>query len=310
MKRYLQIIVNDWKLRLIIYLIILFTSIFIITSLSSIYSLLADNLGGFFVYFSAITNFVIILLPIFIIEKIRKVSFFKSIGLNYTKRTLYEIIKSFLYILIPFLIIFTFLYFTVKVEFIDSILLLPIFSQLILLLIFASQEEILFRGFILNTFSLRFSEKTSLILSAILFSSIHSINYNFSMLAAFNTFLGGIFFGTLFLKTKSLWMPIFTHYFWNLIQSLFLNSKLSGSETDLMLFKIDIDNKIIEFLINSNYGFEGTFVCSIVLIALILIISKIETLIPENSSYIEKIKINSNSNLISNVHTEKKYKNK
>jgi len=172
--------------------------------------------------------------------------------------------------------------------------------QIIITFIFALQEEILFRGFLLNSLNLKFSATTSLLISSLVFSSIHSINNNFSTIAAFNTFLGGIFFGTIYLKTRSLWFPVFFHYFWNLFQTLFIGSNISGNPSDIKLFSLTSNSKIIEFIIGNDYGFEGSVLCTFILLLYILMFRKNETLNPYNSSYNYYLQFNSDKLLLKN----------
>ncbi len=207
----------------------------------------------------------------------------KSHGLGFDSKIPKYLSQSILFTAFPFVSILIILNLTGFVERnvqfeLNSFMVL----QIIITFIFALQEEILFRGFLLNSLNLKFSATTSLLISSLVFSSIHSINNNFSTIAAFNTFLGGIFFGTIYLKTRSLWFPVFFHYFWNLFQTLFIGSNIAEIH-QIQTLQSDSNSKIIEFIIGNDYGFEGSVLCTFILLLYILMFRKNETLNPYNS---------------------------
>lgn len=72
-------------------------------------------------------------------------------------------------------------------------------------------EELLFRGVVLGYLRRGFSDRTSVLVSALLFAIIH-----FNWIQGGYAFLLGILLGHLCLRTKSLWMSIFLHMFINL----------------------------------------------------------------------------------------------
>ena len=71
-------------------------------------------------------------------------------------------------------------------------------------------EELVFRGAILEGLRIRYSARTALIVSAVLFALVHGLPW-----AMVNAFLLGLFFGWLMLKTGSLQLCILAHALYN-----------------------------------------------------------------------------------------------
>jgi uncharacterized protein len=71
-------------------------------------------------------------------------------------------------------------------------------------------EELFFRGALLNGFKLKYSNFSSIILSAFLFGFIHLNPWQF-----LPAFIGGILFGYLYLISNNIWICIFLHFFNN-----------------------------------------------------------------------------------------------
>ncbi len=68
-------------------------------------------------------------------------------------------------------------------------------------------EELLFRGIILKGFLNNYSIKIAIIFSALIFAAAH-----FNVRQGIITFFMGLFLGWLYYKTKSLLLPIFSHF--------------------------------------------------------------------------------------------------
>ncbi len=134
-----------------------------------------------------------------------------------------------------------------------------------LFIIFAINEEVLIRGYILRNLMYSFNKYTALIISSILFSVIHGFNPDMSWLSYLNLFLAGILLGASYIYTKNLWFPIALHFSWNFFQSLF-GFNVSGQNLySLIEFKIAKSN-----LINGGlFGFEGSIFCIVIQLVLI-----------------------------------------
>jgi membrane protease YdiL (CAAX protease family) len=96
-------------------------------------------------------------------------------------------------------------------------------------------EEVLFRGFIFQTLSERWSFSSALLFSSFLFGLAHltSTENTFWWAAILSTFLAGMMFIQAFLVHKSLWIPIGIHFGW-IFSGRLLND--IGQSTDKVLF--------------------------------------------------------------------------
>lgn len=135
-----------------------------------------------------------------------------------------------------------------------------------LFIIVSFTEEVLFRGYILKNLMTSFNKYVALIISSILFAIAHGINPNIDLLSLINIFLAGIILGLTFIHTKNLWFPIALHLSWNLFQTVF-GFNVSGQDTySLIEFSIKENN-----LFNGGaFGFEGSILSAIYLVALII----------------------------------------
>lgn len=274
-----------WYVRIITYLFIFFSVVVILSFIPLNYDNITNSqeINRIIAY---LFNFLIILLPILVIERLSGVCFLKAYGLINFHKFFQYLTYSLISITILFSIVMATNYFlgNCSVNLSSFHLDLTLFANIVVILIIASQEELTFRAFLINSLELRFSSSTSVIVSSIVFASLHIFNTNFTYISALNTFLGGLLLGLMYVRSKTLWLPIMFHFFWNLLQPILLNSPISGINIDIAIFAID-QNKFLYFINGGEYGFEGTILASLVLVLIILYFSRIETLNPYNSSY-------------------------
>ncbi|GAA0079115.1 hypothetical protein UT300005_34940 [Clostridium sp. CTA-5] len=97
-------------------------------------------------------------------------------------------------------------------DFEESFNLDPIYMAFAVIIIAPLQEEFLNRGIILNGLLKKYSNKVALIISALIFAIMH---LNFQQ--GINAFILGLFFGYIYIKTKSIYLTIFAHFCNNLL---------------------------------------------------------------------------------------------
>ena len=132
-------------------------------------------------------------------------------------------------------------------------------------IIVAITEEVLFRGYILRNFMGSFNNYMALVVSSILFALAHGFNPNMDWFSYLNLFLAGILLGATYVYTKNLWFPIALHFSWNFFQTLF-GFNVSGQDFySLIEFKI-IDKNMIN---GGDFGFEGSIFSIIAQVVLI-----------------------------------------
>jgi membrane protease YdiL (CAAX protease family) len=142
---------------------------------------------------------------------------------------------------------------------------------LLIMFVGASTEEVTVRGYILGRLMRTSSPKLlSLAISALIFALFHGANPHWGWLPRLNLVLAGLMMGASFLYTRNLWFPIFLHTFWNWIQGPVLGFEVSGMD----VFKSVITQHRPESnLINGgSFGFEGSIVCTLLLIATTVLI--------------------------------------
>ena len=88
-------------------------------------------------------------------------------------------------------------------------------------------EEFMCRGWIQNEFIERFGDNRknviySIFVSALLFGVMHITNAVFgnqslgtTLLQIFSAFIGGVAYGSIYYKSKNIWVPVFFHAFWD-----------------------------------------------------------------------------------------------
>ena len=96
-----------------------------------------------------------------------------------------------------------------------------LFHLLVIFLMVAFVEELLFRGYILGTLMKAFSPIMSMIISSAVFALLHVQNIHITPLQLFNIFLFGCLQCQLLFYTKKLWMPITVHFVWNFATTIF-----------------------------------------------------------------------------------------
>lgn len=281
---------SNWIIRILAFCIIFVSVVIFISFFPFRYENLSQNLN-ISRLIAYIFNFAILILPIFIVESLAGNSFFKSFGLsNYFRFGKYLTI-SFFAVFFSFLLIATlnFLLGNFKLNLDSFAINTTLIVNLIIIFLIALQEELVFRGFLINSIELRFTSATAIVFSSLFFSLMHLLNANYSILSAINTFIAGLLLGLLYVQSRSIWLPVLFHFFWNALQPIFLNSAISGIKFEMNLFLID--NQKFPLLLNGGeYGFENTLSATIFLLMYIFFFSKIETLNPFNSSYQYKMR--------------------
>lgn len=119
----------------------------------------------------------------------------------------------------------------------------------------AVSEELFLRGYILNNLLTSFNKYISLIISSLIFSLLHAANSNFNSLSFIGLFIAGIFFGLVYIYTRSLWFPIALHFSWNFFQGTIFGFNVSGIDTYSLIV---IKQNTLNIWNGGNFGFEAS----------------------------------------------------
>jgi membrane protease YdiL (CAAX protease family) len=125
----------------------------------------------------------------------------------------------------------------------------------------AVAEELVFRGYILNNLLQSMNRSAALILSAIIFAVMHSLNPEFNLSAFLNILLAGLLLGINYIFTKNLWFGMMLHLSWNFVQGPVLGFKVSGLELPSLLQQ-NIRGSVL--LTGGEFGLEASWLTAIV----------------------------------------------
>lgn len=136
-----------------------------------------------------------------------------------------------------------------------------LFTSLIIMIAVALAEELVFRGYVLNNLMQSMKPQAALLLSAILFAILHSLNPNFNLTAFLNILLAGLLLGINYIFTRNLWFSIMLHLSWNFVQGPVLGFKVSGLELPTLLQQ-NLRGSIL--LTGGEFGLEASWLTLIV----------------------------------------------
>ena len=139
----------------------------------------------------------------------------------------------------------------------------------------AAFEEALFRGYILQTFVRSELSLFGILLTSLLFASVHNANPGATTLSWINTFIAGIWFAIAYLKTRDLWLPFGMHLAWNWAQGSIFGVEVSGL-TEIVKFPLLRESDIgPAWLTGGDYGIEGGVITAVALILSIFAIKNL-----------------------------------
>ncbi len=210
-------------------------------------------------------------------------------GIQIDNQFLKNIFLGFILVSITYVIVlavrhFTGSVFTVNPEFTKALL----GKTIVICLLVAIFEEIFARGIILQALIEKFGVYTSSIFVSVIFAIMHLFNPSVSIISFFVTFLASIILCAMYIQTKSLWLPISFHFFWNLMQILFLDSNVSGLYFTKYLLISKPEGLIEKWGFGGEYGIEGGLIVLILEILIFIFVLKVPKAKPEINSLLFK----------------------
>lgn len=125
-------------------------------------------------------------------------------------------------------------------------------------------EEVICRGYFMVSLTRRYHVVTSVILSAVLFSMLHSRNPGITFLAYVNIFLFGTFLSLLFVRYENIWIVGAVHSIWNFLQGNVFGVQVSGMSVQTSLFGTDFTGS--SWINGGSFGMEGGAAVTVVLL--------------------------------------------
>ena len=130
-------------------------------------------------------------------------------------------------------------------------------------------EELICRGFLMNSISARKGPMAGIILNSLFFAALHLLNSGTTALSFINIFLVGMAFSLIFYKTNSLWVVVAMHSILNFFQGPVFGIQVSGLSSFSSVFKpIFIEGK--EFINGGAFGFEGGLAVTVVMLITVI----------------------------------------
>ena len=129
--------------------------------------------------------------------------------------------------------------------------------------VFVFVEEFLTRGYFMTALKTTRNKVIIFFTSAILFALLHLANEGVTLISTLNTFMAGIVFAYMFVKSGKLWMPIGFHFAWNFIQGTVLGFAVSGNEQASIIATKFGNNSLLN---GGSYGVEGGLLTTAILL--------------------------------------------
>jgi CAAX protease family protein len=218
-----------WRLLIQTILLFVFGAVVSITS-----GLLGPSSGSFL--FSQILNFIIITGSVYVARRWLDKRSFESLGLKIDKHTLIDILAGigitflqmgFIYLLMLGLGWLTFQGFAWDFDPINVVV-GGVVSFFIVFIFVGWNEELLSRGYHLQTIASGLNLFWGVIISSAVFGLLHLGNPNATWVSAAGIFFAGVYLAYGYLQTKQLWLSIGLHIGWNFFEGVVFGFPVSG----------------------------------------------------------------------------------
>jgi membrane protease YdiL (CAAX protease family) len=144
-----------------------------------------------------------------------------------------------------------------------------LFIALVMMMLVALGEEMVFRGYILRNLMQSMNKWVALVYTSLLFVIAHAGNPGITSIAVINILLGGLLLGMNYIYTRNLWYALLFHFSWNFFQGPVLGYEVSGINLQSIL---EPELKGPSWLTGGRFGFEGSIAATIVFIPALLIL--------------------------------------
>ena len=141
-----------------------------------------------------------------------------------------------------------------------------------------SEEEILCRGFLMNTLKKKISvplavfiSSTAFVVPHLIMTSILDSGLVYALIGIVNLYLISVLFSIIVLWRKNIWISCGLHAAWNYVLNIILGLTVSGNDAKMEgLFLIRINKHSI--INGSEYGFEAGIAATAITIIMICVI--------------------------------------
>ena len=213
------------------------------------------------VYLSIVINLIASLAMVFLFRKCIDKASIKSLGFIWKGFARERSIGSLTGVFLCLVIAIVLWVMQLLQWYVEDIPVQGLFTSFMIMIAVALAEELVFRGYVLNNLMQSMRPQAALLLSAIIFAVMHSLNPNFNLTAFLNIFLAGLLLGINYIFTRNLWFSIMLHLSWNFVQGPILGFKVSGLELPTLLQQ-NLRGSIL--LTGGEFGLEASWLTLIV----------------------------------------------
>jgi membrane protease YdiL (CAAX protease family) len=135
---------------------------------------------------------------------------------------------------------------------------------LIVLVVGAIGEELLFRGYAFQYLIRAFGPWVSILATSLLFGWAHTANPSFTKVSMINTAMFGAVFGYAYWRTRDLWLPLGMHWAWNFSLAT-IGANVSGLK--IKLLGISVVSTGPALWSGGDYGPEASLLATFALVA-------------------------------------------
>jgi CAAX protease family protein len=166
-----------------------------------------------------------------------------------------------------------FLFGNIQVEWIATSSAMPALGAILMvLLLSALTEELVFRGYPLQVFMRAIGPWGAILLISSIFGLLHARNEDATALSTFNTIIAGVFLCRAYMRTRSIWLPFGIHIGWNAGLAVVLGYPVSGIET-VSILKTHVSGA--EIVLGGDYGPEGGIMGTVIFLTAAILIGRI-----------------------------------
>jgi len=145
-------------------------------------------------------------------------------------------------------------------------------AVLIVLLVGALAEELMFRGYPFQRLAEGIGAVGAIAVFSVLFGGVHLSNPDASAWGVINTVLIGVVFAIAYLRTRALWLPWGIHFGWNATLGFLFGLPVSG----LRMFNVVVRTSVTgpNWMTGGNYGIEASATGTVAALIGLLIVWK------------------------------------
>jgi len=137
------------------------------------------------------------------------------------------------------------------------------------LVLAAFHEEVIFRSYLLQNLLDARKPVFGVLFTSVVFWLVHSLNPHAwsTPLVGVNLFGAGVVLALAYMVSQNIWFPTVMHFAWNFAQGVLLSVPVSGIPIQGAL-KLELNGTLPDWLTGGQFGFEGSPICTVTIIAI------------------------------------------